>query len=350
MENINFALIGCGRVAKKYIEVFRDKLIQKGRIVSVCDINFERAKEAGEILDVPAYSDMHHMMAEQGNRIQALILLTESGLHAELTLNLAPYGKHLIVEKPITLTLEDADKMILACKKKNIRLFVVHQNRYNLSVQKLREVYDQGHFGKIVMGTARMRWCRTQDYYDQTAWHGTRKGEGGLFLNQAIHYLDLLTWFLGEPLSVYAKSRCALVDIETEDTGIAVITFKNGALGVIEATTAARPCDIEGSFSLLGEKGMAEIDGFALNKMRHWHFSTSHPDLKIAVEDFSESPPNVYGFGHIRYLNHVVDELQGNPHGLPEGLEGRKSLELAVGIYRSIEKGKEILFKNEWIN
>ncbi len=321
MENINFALIGCGRVAKKYIEVFYDNLIEKGRIIAVCDVNFARAREAAETLYIPAYSDIYQMMEEQGKHIHALILLTESSLHAELTLSLAPYGKHLIVEKPIALTLEDADKMIDACKRENIRLFVVHQNRYNLSVQKLREVYEQGHFGKIVMATARMRWCRTQDYYAQTPWHGTRQGEGGLFLNQAIHYLDLLTWFLGEPLSVFAKSRCALVDIETEDTGIAVITFKNGTLGIVEATTATRPCDIEGSFSLLGEKGMAEIDGFALNQMRHWRFSESHPDLKIAVEDFSEHPPNVYGFGHTRYLNHVVDELHG--HSQFAGRSGR---------------------------
>lgn len=346
MKKINFALIGCGRIAKKYIEIFHDKLIENGQLVAVCDVNFARAKETAEILHVSAYSDMHQMMQEQGDVIDVVILLTESGLHAALTLSLVPYGKHIVVEKPIALTLEDADKMIHACDKAGIKLFVVKQNRYNLPVQKLREVYDQGLFGKIVMGTIRLRWCRTQEYYNQDSWRGTRMGEGGIFANQASHYLDVLTWFLGAPLSVFAKSRCALVDIETEDTGVAIMTFKSGALGIVEATTAARPFDVEGSFSLLGEKGMAEIDGFALNKMRHWHFSSPRPDLNISLEEFSEDPPNVYGFGHVRYLNHVVDCIQNNRHAFVDGLEGRKSLEIIEGIYQSIDEGKEIFFKD----
>lgn len=328
--------------------MFRDNLIIGGTVSCVCDLNFDRAQTVAAILQVRAYSDLSQMMNEQNNNVDAFILLTESGSHATLTRILSVYGKSIIVEKPMALTVEDANDMIRTCQKANIQLFIVKQNRYNLPIQKLKQIYDQGHFGKIVMATARLRWCRTQEYYDQDSWRGTYKGEGGLFMNQGIHYLDLLTWFLGDPVSVIGKSRCSLVDIETEDTAAAIITFKEGSLGIIEATTAARPFDIEGSFSLLGENGMIEVNGFALNNFRHWHFSKQHRDLDISLTDFSENPKNVYGFGHKRYLNEVVKHLQGQPCDISGEAEGRKAVLLATGIYKSIEDGKEFFFEDSF--
>lgn len=341
---LNFALIGCGRISKKYAEIFSQALVDNAQIIAVCDIVKDKADIVAEILKVPAYTDMHQMMQEMEEKIDVLVILSESGLHAKHTLELAPYKKHIVVEKPIALTINDAEQMIQACQNVGSKLFVVKQNRYNLPVQKLREVYDQGEFGKIVMGTVRVRWCRDQTYYDQDPWRGTWSMDGGVFTNQASHHVDLLTWFMGTPVSVFAKSRTALVDIEAEDTGVAVITFSSGAIGIVEATTAARPIDLEGSLSILGEKGTVEIAGFAVNQLKHWHFKNPKVQ-KVNLDEFSENPKNVYGFGHVRYLNHVVDCILNDKKPPIDGSEGLKSLELISAIYESIETGKEIFLK-----
>jgi predicted dehydrogenase len=242
----------------------------------------------------------------------------------------------------MALTLEDADRMIQACDSAGVRLFVVKQNRYNLPVQKLREALDLGRFGKLVFGSVRVRWCRKQDYYNQDSWRGTWALDGGVFTNQASHHIDLLEWMMGGVESVFAKSQTALVDIETEDTGVAVIKFLNGALGVVEATTAARPMDLEGSISILGEHGSVEIGGFAVNEMKTWKFSKSSPEDEKIIETYRENPPSVYGYGHTRYLQHIVDCIKFDRAALVDGLTGRKSLELISAIYESIETNSEV--------
>lgn len=279
--------------------------------------------------------------------IQVVNILTESGNHAKHTVDIVKkYKKHIVTEKPMALTLEDADAMIRVCDENGVKLFVVKQNRYNLPVMKLREALENGKLGKLVMGSVRVRWCRPQAYYDQDAWRGTWAMDGGVFTNQASHHIDLLEWMLGEPVSVFAKSRTAIADIETEDTGVAIITFKSGAIGVVEATTATRPKDLEGSLSVLGEKGSVVIEGFAVNKMKTWEFQNESEDEKNEVlKNYNENPNNVYGFGHIRYLDNVCDSLLHNKKALVGGLEGRKSLELINAIYESIETGKEISLK-----
>lgn len=291
---------------------------------------------------MPGYADMHEMMRRHAEEVDVVCVLTESGLHARHVIELAPYGKHILVEKPMALTLDDAQAMVLACDVAAIRLFVVKQNRYNLPVIKLREALERGRFGKLVMGSVRVRWCRPQAYYDQDAWRGTWALDGGVFANQASHHIDLLMWMLGEPMSVYAKTRTALVDIEAEDTGVAIITFRNGAIGVVEATTATRPRDLEGSLSVLGERGAVEIGGFAVNKMRTWQFAESCPEDDEVMSAFNENPPNVYGFGHQRYLEGVVHALRGSGPRLVDGLEGMRSLELIVAMYESAMTGKEV--------
>ena len=249
------------------------------------------------------------------------------------------YGKHLIVEKPMALTLEDADMMIAKCDAAGIKLFVVKQNRYNVPVRKLREALDEGRFGKLVMGTTRVRWCRRQDYYDQASWRGTWALDGGVFANQASHHVDLLQWCMGKPRSVFARGRAALAKIETEDTGAAIINFENGAIGIVEATTATRPADLEGSLSVLGEKGTVEIGGFAANKIKTWSFENPVPGDEEVIAKFHENPPSVYGFGHIAYLQHVIDAVMNEAPSLVDGLEGRKSLELVIAIYESMATG-----------
>lgn len=339
---IGFALIGCGRIAVRHADLLASGRVPGARLAAVCDVKPERAAAFGQRYDVPHFTDMHAMATTLAERIDVLSILTESGRHAAHCLALAAYGKHILVEKPMALTLDDADAMIHACDAAGIKLFVVKQNRYNLPVQAAHKALLDGRFGRLVMGTVRVRWCRTQTYYDQDDWRGTWALDGGVFANQASHHIDLLEWFLGEPLSVYAKSRTALVDIEAEDTGVAVITFRNGALGVVEATTAARPVDLEGSLSILGESGAVEIAGFAVNELRHWRFAQEQPSDDEVRQGTLETPPNVYGFGHQAYLANVVDAITNGGPSLVDGLEGRKSLELISAIYESIATRREV--------
>jgi len=345
MEKVKFALVGCGRIVKKHTEALTKHLSHKAELVAVCDIKYNRAEAIGKQYNVPYYAGYDEMLKNHPE-VDVVSILTESGNHASHTIDIVKkYRKHVIVEKPMALNLSKADQMIRVCDEHGVKLFVVKQNRYNLPVMKLREALEQGRFGKLVMGTVRVRWCRPQEYYDQDEWRGTWAMDGGVFTNQASHHVDLLEWMLGEPVSVFAKSRTALVDIETEDTGVAIIQFKNGAIGVIEATTATRPKDLEGSLSVLGERGTVEIGGFAVNQMKTWNFINETAEDKKVVEEYAEMPPNVYGFGHIRYLENVCDNLLSQTRALVDGLEGRKSLELINAIYESIETGREVFLR-----
>ena len=336
----NFSLLGCGRIAKRHSELLGYGQIEGAQLAAVCDIDLPKAEKIGKQFSIPYFGDMRDMMESVATDV--VVVLTESGNHARHVVELARYGKHIIVEKPMALTLDDADAMIRACDEAGAKLFVVKQNRFNLPVVKLREAIEQGRFGKLVLGTVRVRWRRDQSYYDQAAWRGTWAYDGGVLTNQASHHLDMLEWMLGEVESVFAMSATALVNIEAEDTAVVTLRFQNGALGLIEATTAARPRDIEGSISILGEGGSVEIAGFAVNEMKTWNFVEPIDGDEEVMEKYSVNPPNVYGFGHQAYYEHVVDCIANNRRHLVDGLEGRKSLELINAIYESIESGKEV--------
>jgi len=338
---LNFALVGCGRIARKHAEILAGGHVAGGRLTALCDVVRDRARQFGEKYGVPYYFDMHEMMDKEKN-VDVVDILTPSGLHAPHTLELAPYGKHIVVEKPMALTIDGADRMIRACDHHGIRLFVVKQNRYNAAVQKLRRALDMGRFGRLVLGSVRVRWCRPQEYYDRDAWRGTWALDGGVFANQASHHVDLLEWMLGEPDSVFARATTALVDIEAEDTGVAVIKFRSGALGIVEATNATRPKDLEGSLSVLGATGSVVIGGFAVNRIETWNFAHPEAGDDEVFEAHSQAPPTVYGYGHIPYFEHVVDCINNDKRALVDGLVGRRSLELISAIYESIETGRDI--------
>jgi len=337
---IKFALVGCGRIAKRHSELLGYGEIPDAQLVAVCDLDHEKAQLFGEKFSVPYYFNMHEMMSSIA--IDVVVVLTESGNHAKHVIDLSQYGKHIVVEKPMALTLQDADAMIKACDSSGIKLFVVKQNRFNIPILKLKEALDHGRFRKLTLGTTRVRWCRTQDYYDQAHWRGTWALDGGVLANQASHHIDLLEWMMGDVESVFAMSATMLVNIEAEDTAIVCLRFKNGALGVIEATTTARPCDLEGSISILGDGGVVEISGFAVNQMKTWQFVDSKKSDVDVMKKYSVNPPNVYGFGHKAYYDHVIDCLRNNRYQLVDGLEGRRSLELICAIYESIETKKEV--------
>jgi UDP-N-acetyl-2-amino-2-deoxyglucuronate dehydrogenase len=340
VDLLRFVLIGCGRIAKRHSELLGYKKIKGAELIAVCDTDINKAKKIGEQFGIAYYIDMDKMLQEED--VDVAVVLTPSGLHAEHVINLAKYGKDIVVEKPMALSLKDADNMIKECKENNCKLFVIKQNRFNVPVVKLREAYQENRFGKLILGTVRVRWARHQAYYDQAEWRGTWAMDGGVLSNQASHHVDMLEWMMGEVESVFARATTALADIEAEDTAIATIKFKNGALGIIEATTATRPSDLEGSISILGAKGNVVIGGFAVNQMQSWAFENSQDGDEEVMTKYSVNPPNVYGFGHQAYYEHVVDCVSNNGNNLVDGLQGRKSVELINAIYESVKNGKEV--------
>jgi predicted dehydrogenase len=337
---LNFALVGCGRIAKRHSELLGFKQIKGARLIAVCDLIEEKSKKIGEQFSIAYYTDMHEMMRNE--KIDVVVVLTESGNHAKDVIKLSQYKKYIVVEKPMALKLDDADAMVRACDNASTKLFVIKQNRFNLPVLKLREALEQGRFRKLVLGTVRVRWCRHQSYYDQASWRGTWEMDGGVLANQASHHIDLLQLMMGDVESVFARSTTALAKIETEDTAVVILKFRNGALGVIEATTATRPKDLEGSISILGEGGTVEIGGFAVNNIKVWNFVETKPSDKNVIEKYSVNPPNVYGFGHQAYYEHVVNSINNNDSHFVDGLVGKKNVELINAIYESIKTGREV--------
>jgi predicted dehydrogenase len=270
--------------------------------------------------------------------IDVVTILTPSGDHARRILDLVRFEKHIVVEKPLALRLEDADAVIRACDNTGIKLFVVKQNRYNLAAQALRGALDSGRFGKLVMGSVKVRWCRRQEYYDSAPWRGTWAMDGGVLTNQASHHLDMLEWMMGDVGSVTAMTATRLADIEAEDTAVAVLRFHNGALGSIEATTATRPKDLEGSFTVMGEKGCVEIGGFSMDRLQTWQFEDERPEDAEIFETHGQNP-DVFAWNHGEYLAGVVEAIRRKRAGLVDGLEGRRSLELINALYESAETG-----------
>lgn len=340
---IKFGVVGCGRISKRHLDLLGGNHIAGAQLAAICDNDPVRLEAARQRHNVAAYESLHDMLAD--GSVDVVSVLTPSGMHAEHAIAAANAGKHVVVEKPMALRLEDADAMIAACDRARVKLFVVKQNRFNVPVIKAREALDAGRFGKLVLGTVRVRWRRDQSYYDQDGWRGTWAQDGGVLANQASHHVDLLEWFMGDVVSVHARATRSLVDIEAEDTAIATLQFASGALGVIEATNAARPRDLEGSLSILGEGGSVVIGGFAVNKMMTWEFVEPREGDDAILENFSVNPPNVYGYGHQAYYEHVVDCLRNDRAALVDGLEGRRSLELITALYESIETGREVPLK-----
>ena len=338
--SLKFSLVGCGRIAKRHSELLGLNKIQNAKLHSVCDVNEEQAKSLGDKFGVDYFTDMNQMVLETNPDV--VVVLTPSGNHANDVIELSQYKKHLVVEKPMALNLDDADKMINACDQAGVRLFVVKQNRFNLPIVKLKEAIDQGRFGKLVLGTIRVRWCRDQSYYDQASWRGTIAQDGGVLSNQASHHIDMLTWMMGDVDMVFGFGATQLVKIEAEDTAVSSLKFRNGALGIVEATTATRPKDLEGSISILVEKGAVEVGGFAMNEIKNWMFDKETEEDKEIIKNFSVNPPNVYGFGHQAYYEHVVESILNDGPNLIDGFSGRKSIELISAIYESMETGRLI--------
>jgi predicted dehydrogenase len=340
MGKLKFGLVGCGNIARKHAHVLKEYL-EDAEIGAFVDLDPSRAQRFSKEYGAPAFTSVAEMMRVMRDQIDVINVLTPSGTHCENVLELAQYGRPIVVEKPLALRLEDADRMIEACNNHGVKLFVVHQNRYNLPIAKAKEALQQGRFGRLVLGTIRLRWTRDQAYYDSESWRGTWAHDGGVFMNQAVHHIDMLSWFMGNVDSVRSMASTRLVKIECEDTGVAVIRFNSGALGVLEATTATRPKDLEGSISILGEKGTVVIGGFFMNELVTWSFDEKLPTDDDVFKDYGKNPQGL-GYNLGEYLRDVIAAIRGTKVAMVDGLEGRKSLELITALYESIETNADV--------
>jgi len=341
VKKVRFAIVGCGRIAYRHIEAIQAN--PRAELVALCDLKLERAQERGKGTGARFYRDYREML--QREPVDAVCLMTPTGMHVEHAEDIIKrFRKHMVIEKPMALRVEDGERLIATAGEHGVRLFIVHQNRFNKAVQKIRAAVDEGRFGKMVLGTIRIRWSRGQSYYDRDPWRGTWALDGGALTNQAIHHIDLLRWLMGDVEGVSAVAVTRLVKVEVEDTATAWLRFKSGALGAIEATTATRPLDkdLEASVSLLGENGTVIAEGASVNRLVLWTFGGE--DLSA----FSEAPPNVYGFGHNHIIDNAVSVLSegGSPLVTPE--DALESVKLLNAIYRSIELGgREVLLKDQ---
>jgi UDP-N-acetyl-2-amino-2-deoxyglucuronate dehydrogenase len=333
-------LVGCGRISERHFDAIAGQPTLQ--LVAVCDEVPERARAAGEKQGVPSFTKMETMLEQVPADVA--VICTPSGLHPRHGILAARKGLHVIVEKPIATRLEEADALVKACDAANVTLFVVKQNRLNPAIQLLKRSLDLGRFGRIYLANTTVRWNRPQSYYDAAPWRGTWEFDGGAFMNQASHYVDMIQWLVGPVASVSAKTATLARRIESEDTGVAVLTFRSGALGTIEVTMLTYPKNLEGSITILGEHGTVKVGGTALNRIATWEFAERHEEIDREAEAMKSAadPLSVYGSGHRPYYENVVRVLRGEEVPGTDGREGRKSLELILGIYESARTSREV--------
>ena len=334
---VRVALVGCGRISASHVSAIEK--LDGLELVAVADIEIDRANEVAQRQGIPAFRTLEELLAAVD--CDVVSVCTPSGLHPAHGITAARAGKHVVTEKPMAISLADADALVQACDAAGVQLFVVKQNRLNPPIQLLRRAVDKGRFGRIYLANTTVRWTRPQEYYDAAPWRGTWEFDGGAIMNQASHYVDLMQWLVGPVESVVAKTATLARRIETEDTGMAVLRFRSGALGVIEVTVLTYPRNFEGSITILGEKGTVKIGGTAVNRVEQWQFADYDDDDKL-IDAANTSPPTVYGFGHEGYYRNVLAVLRGEAKPGTDGREGRKSLELILGIYESAKTGREV--------
>ena len=332
---IRIGLLGCGRISKNHIDSIKVLHSEnRATLVAACDIFKDRA-EAAAVSWGPGcvpYTDYAEMLTKEN--IDLVSICTPSGLHPEHVVQAARAGKHALSEKPAGIKVADVDRAIQACDEAGVKYFVVKQNRFNRTVQMLKIALDAGRFGRIYMIASNVFWTRPQDYYDMAPWRGTWALDGGCLSNQASHYVDLVQWMGGAVESVQAFSATLARRIEAEDTIVVNLRFKSGALGSINVTNLIYPKNLEGSITVLGEKGTVRIGGVALNKIEQWQFDTQHP-MDEEVKNISYETGSVYGFGHLDFYRHCLDVLEHGAEEMVSGREGRKTVEIIEAAYSS---------------
>ena len=342
---MKYALIGCGRISPNHIVAAQKNGLD---IVALCDLKKEniedKVKKFDLSCDVKTYTNYIEMLQEE--RPELVAIATESGKHAEIALKCMDYGCNLIIEKPIALSIEDADKIIEKANQLHLKVCACHQNRFNKSIQKIREALEKNRFGKMFYGTAHVRWCRDREYYDRASWRGTWEQDGGALMNQCIHNIDLLRWMMGDEVEevVGMTDRLHHNYIEAEDFGIALIKFKNGSYGIVEGTTNVYPKNLEETLYLFGEKGTVKAGGQSVNVIEEWRFSDMLDDPEEIKQEFHENPPNVYGYGHTPLYADVIDAIKNDRKPYVDAEAGKRALELVLAIYQSAQRGTIVKF------
>ena len=337
-RKVRFALVGCGRIAQNHFASIK-KHSSRAELVGICDTDPIALEAAVVATGAKPFSNLASMLAELTADI--VVLTTPSGLHAEQAVEVAGAGRHVMTEKPMATRWEDGLRMVKACENANVHLFVVKQNRLNPTLQLLKQAVDSDRFGRIYMVNINVFWTRPQEYYDSAAWRGTRELDGGAFMNQASHYIDLLSWLIGPVESLQAYCATLERNIEAEDTGVISVKWRAGALGSVNVTMLTYPKNFEGSITIIGEKGTVRVGGVAVNDIQQWDFAEKHQDDDL-VKKASYDTNSVYGFGHPLYYDNVISVLQGSAQPKTDGHEGIKSLEVLIAAYRSAKEGKRI--------
>jgi UDP-N-acetyl-2-amino-2-deoxyglucuronate dehydrogenase len=343
-RKIRFALVGCGRIAKSHFHAIKQHH-ERADLVAVCDIDEAALADAVHTTGATPYRSLTDMLARSDADV--FILTTPSGLHPEQTIQIAAAGRHVITEKPMATRWADGKRMVAACDAASVRLFVVKQNRRNATLQLLKRAVEKKRFGKIYMVNLNVFWTRPQEYYDSSDWRGTWEYDGGALMNQASHYVDLIEWIVGPVESLHAYTATLARDIEVEDTGVISLRWRNGALGSMNVTMLTYPKNLEGSITILGEKGSARIGGVAVNEVQQWEFAEPDEDDQM-VADASYQTTSVYGFGHPLYYDNVINVLRGQAAPETDGREGLKSLEVLIAAYLSARDGKRVALPLEY--
>lgn len=342
---IKYALIGCGRIAPNHIAAALANS-QQLEIAAVCDISSENIETLlGKFdlknLNIKRYDDYRKML--ECEKPQLVAVATDSGKHARIALDCINAGCSVIIEKPIAMSLEDADALIEAAKKNGVKLCACHQNRFNKSIRKIRGALEAGRFGKLYHGAAHIRWNRGREYYKQAPWRGKWASDGGALMNQCIHNIDLLRWMMGDPVEVMAYTdRLAHPFIEAEDLGLAIVKFKNGSYGLIEGTTNIYPKNLEETLYIFGEKGTVKAGGKSDNNIEEWSFADDTDVREDVIKQFSENPPNIYGFGHTPLYTDMIGAINEDRAPYVPGEAGRGALELVLAIYKSAATGAPV--------
>lgn len=337
-RKIRIAIVGCGRISKNHfgsIAAHVDEL----ELTAVCEIDAQVLAVHCEKYAVPGYLHLEEML--QKEKLDLVVICTPSGLHSDQAQLAAKQGVNVMTEKPMATRWHDGVSMVKACDDARVRLFVVKQNRRNATLQLLKNAVEKNRFGRIYMVNINVFWTRPQEYYDTAKWRGTWEFDGGAFMNQASHYVDLLDWLIGPIESLQAYTATLARNIEVEDTGVASIKWRSGALGSMNVTMLTYPKNLEGSITILGEKGTVRIGGMAVNEIQHWEFSDTDAD-DVNVKNANYETTSVYGFGHPLYYKNVIDVLRGEAEPETDGREGLRSLEILIATYLSARDGKRV--------
>ncbi len=343
-RRIRLALVGCGRISANHFGAI-EKHSDRVELTDVCDVDPGALEKAVSKTGAKGHRSLAGML--ETTTADLVILATPSGLHPEQTIQIARSGRHVMTEKPMATRWGDGLRMVKACDDANVRLFVVKQNRRNATLQMLKQAIEQGRFGKIYSVAVNVFWTRPQEYYDSAKWRGTWEFDGGAFMNQASHYIDLLDWLIGPVESVMAYTATLARNIEVEDSGVAVMRWRSGAMGTLNVTMLTYPKNMEGSITILGEKGTVRIGGVAVNEIQTWQFAEPRPEDE-AITSANYQTTSIYGFGHPMYYDNVIKALRGEAEPETDGREGLKSLELLIAMYLSARDGRRIALPLEY--